>query len=165
MSPPRLPLVGIGLFIDVDWSELGSSVVHRTKVPADRWLAWRGDPETGDLVVATFHRQTGTRADDDRHQRFHDAPVSELAEVSWDPPQGRTLRPVGLCHAVRYRIPDGMASNKAGSDWRHAFGEAEPGVVRHENRWKPWLSRDARGGLYFVRRSGNDYRLDNWLRG
>ncbi len=162
----HIPLVGIGELIDIDWQALGGGVVQRTKVPKGKWLAWRGDPNTGDLIIATMvRRKTGKRMDDARHRRFHDAEVAELAEVEWDKPAKGTLTPVGYCCAVRYRIPPGMPSNKADNDWRHEFGEAQPGVIRRGNQWKPWLSRDRNGGLFIVRRAGNDYRLDEWLRG
>ncbi len=159
-------LVGIGELVSIDWCPIGGGIVSRTKAPGKKWLAWYGDSNQGDLIIASMvRRRTGVRVADGRHTKFHAAPVQELAEIEWDEPNRKTLTPVGLCCAVRYRIPEGMPSNKSGNDWQHDFGEKVPGVMRHADRYKPFLSRDSHGGLFIVRRAGNDYRLDTWLRG
>jgi hypothetical protein len=167
MSKPAL--VGIGQLVDLDFASLAApAAVHRVRFPASKWLAWRGDPDTGTLCIVSMLRRRGGTVSQraaDLHREFHNADITDLADVAWHPPVKGTLTPVGLCHAVRYRIPSGMVSDKTGSDWRHTFGESDPGVIRHDPRYKPWISRDASGAIYIVRRPGNDFRISDWLYG
>jgi hypothetical protein len=161
-------LVGIGHFVLVRYVD--NAGVERDALPERAgvwWFAWHGDPIKGSLVVVRADDGGAVSTDATRaaatHRRFHDAAPDRWLAATWSPPRGGIV--IGQACAVRYRIPAGVRSNKAGDDWHHAFGDFGNGDDRSgDPQYRPALVKDRRGFLYFRRLRGNRYHLSDWMR-
>jgi hypothetical protein len=66
-----------------------------------------------------------------------------------------------------YEVPQTVRSpGKNPYQWHHAFGDTgHKGGKAYSTAVMPWLARDSKGNLFFVRRQGNIFNVDSWLRG
>lgn len=175
LDNPAPSLVGIGRLVSIDGQRRDGSAFTLKPTSAERmWLAWRGAPETGDLlIVRPVRRVKPTAADQTTailHKRFHDAEPMDWREVTWTEPT-RALEHLGFARSLSYTIPGRMPSNKQsapGEDkvWLHHFGDFGGGVdERDDPRFWPGLAMGHDGAVYLLRKRGNRYTLDDWLIG
>mgnify|MGYP000178300998 CR=1 FL=1 len=170
-NPPAAPssLVGIGKFAALEYDDANGQRAQIAPAPGELlWLAWRGTPERGDMLVVDVAGREKARGDDETaiiHKNFHgEAPVS-WARVVWTPPTQAVER-LGFVRSITYRVPARMPSNKNDADYIHAFGDFGGGVdMREESQYWPALGHGADGSLYIIRRRFNKYKLADWLEG
>ena len=160
------PLVGLGQAYELCFLRAGASKPERVGFPADRWWGWDGSPSTGTLVLV--HLQTSASRVPfgharDMHTRFHGEEPSDGWIVS-APPVARPLRVIGLVISLAYDAR-GRSRTKGDKPYRHQFGDFGNGDVRTDDKYLPALAFDASDRLRVVRRPGNRYSLDDWLRG
>jgi hypothetical protein len=172
---PRPPaqLTAIGHFVSLTFrSDTKAERSIRAKHGQHYWLAWKGDPDTGDLIIVKpGPRVRVSGADLAPHHRFHGADPAAWESVSWSPPR-QPLERLGFVTAITYRVPDRkMPSNKNGgaeapTDYVHNFGDFGAGDDRStDKRLHPAVAVGGDGTVYIMRRAGNAYRLGDWLYG
>lgn len=165
--------VGLGELVALTFRADASGKVRTLRAPG-RWLAWMGDRDRGDLVVVRPSRERSSAAgavpprERAAHRRFHGAAPAGVRWVAWRPRPASATR-LGLVVSVTYHVPPSVRSPRKQVvpepiDYTHSFGDHGGGKVDPSDRFKPELWTDARGGLWIVRRRGNAYRLDRWLR-
>jgi hypothetical protein len=161
-------ILGIGQMVLIRFRGL-DGVAQDIQPDSDAWwFAWKGDPQRGSLLVVRNGGETLPRASrlvTAGHERFHGAAPDGWLAAHWSPPS-KVVHRLGLAMAVRYRVPPGMQSNKQGHDYHHSFGDFGRGDDRsNDPRYWPVLLSDSRGHLFFRRRAGNVYHLQDWMRG
>ena len=69
--------------------------------------------------------------------------------------------------ALVYTVPRKINSpEKNPYQWHHAFGDTgHKGGDHYPERVMPALMKDQKGNLFFKRRPGNIYKVDQWIRG
>lgn len=166
-------LVGLGRLELVRFVGITGGDPYDLRFTAGEWLAWRGDANTGDLVIVHPSDGDASLTPDpaalERHRRFHGSAAESLLTATWTPPP-RTRRMIGYVMAVRYDVPRKMASDKAGDRWHHKlgdFGRRGGGDRSDDNQFWPSLHASLHRPYrwWIVRRRGNAYRLDDWLIG
>ncbi len=157
-------LLGIGRLREVEILNNGKTT--RRKV-VDRWLAW--EPGKRRFHVVKVQRNDGRKINGSvakAHRRFHAAAPSGSYSVDVPEPTN-PLREVGLLKALVYDVPDSLRSPEKNPHlWHHAFGDTgHKGGDSYPTKLMPALKVNARGELFIVRRPGNIFRVDTWLRG
>jgi hypothetical protein len=131
----------------------------------NRWLAWDGR----NLHICTVKGTTKQKlpaAVVAKHRTFHDADPKGQPFIGDCPtPVGR-LTQVGLVKALVYTVPRKITSpEKNPYQWHHAFGDTGHEGGNYPEKVMPALVKDQKGNLFFKRRPGNIYRVDQWIRG
>lgn len=100
------------------------------------------------------------------HQKFHGAEASRTITAEYEVPVGK-VTPIALIDALVYEVPRKVKSpTKNGYLWHHKFGDTKhSGNSDKGTKVMPYLASDSRGNLFIVRRPGNIYTVDSWLRG
>jgi hypothetical protein len=140
----------------------------------DHWLAWNRDRR--DLVVlvpASGSVSTPSPRDVAAHERFHGKPPASARSMTWPSLRGpRTI--LGLLESVTYDSTGIRSPSKGRCRWLHQFGDhgerghshAQPDEPSpYPDRLLPHLGVDAVGNLWIVRRSGNQFCVDDWIVG
>jgi hypothetical protein len=101
------------------------------------------------------------------HKRFHAAPPKAGTYRVEAPDTAGGLTDVGLLRALVYEVPQDIRSpDKNRYQWHHAFGDTgHKGGSSYPERVMPALKRTRSGDYVIVRRPGNIFRVDTWLRG
>ncbi len=131
----------------------------------NKWLAWDGR----NLHICTVTGTTaaklpaGLRA---KHAKFHNAqPKGQPFTAECPTPKGGT-KMLGLIKALVYVVPRKINSpEKNPYNWHHAFGDTGHEGGDYPKKVMPALVKDVAGNLFFKRRKGNIYSVDQWLRG
>jgi len=135
--------------------------------PRKKWLAW--DKAKRNFAVCTIQRKVRNNLPSGiirQHSKFHNAPPSEGALKGTNPAASGALKTLGLVKALVYVVPKNIHSpNKNGSVWHHSFGDTGHRGGAYSPKVMPMLMQDKSGNLFFKRRRGNIYRVDEWLRG
>lgn len=154
-------LLGIGRLVSLE--VLGDDGRVRVLPMRGRWLAWDG--RRFHIVERRAKRSAALPARTKAmHRRFHRAdPRGAYEVVSPDPVN--PLRQVGLLKALTYDSSDIDSPSKQKYHWHHAFGDTGHKGGSYPTRVMPALKADAKGNLFIVRRPGNIFRVDEWLRG
>lgn len=98
------------------------------------------------------------------HQEFHHTAPSGCDLVDLPSPKGK-LRVVGLLKALAYVVPKSVKSpGKNGYIWHHTFGDTGHKGGKYPPRVMPLLKTDGKN-YFIVRRKGNIFNVDEWLRG
>ncbi len=132
----------------------------------NRWLAWDGR----NLHICTVKGTTKASlpsAITAKHRKFHGQDPKGQPFVGDCPtPVGRCTQ-VGLVKALVYTVPRKINSpEKNPYQWHHAFGDTgHEGGDSYPERVMPALMKDQKGNLFFKRRPGNIYKVDQWIRG
>lgn len=166
-------LVGLGHFVSLTVrTASGIEKSIRPKHGQALWLAWKGDPETGDLIIVEPGNRVKASNEETAkvHREFHGADPVAWQKVAWHPPT-QPLERLGFATAITYRIPSKMPSNKESNDgvptdWKHSFGDF--GALDNQSDDKglhPAVARGVDGTIYLMRRPRNKYRLADWLYG
>lgn len=170
-NPPASPssLVGIGQFIAMECVKADGEPFTIKPEPKQRlWLAWRGEPDSGDMLVVDVVARGASCGDDETakiHRTFHAADPVNWSKVVWIPPTSACQR-LGYIRTITYRVPSRMPSNKNDADYIHAFGDFGGGVdMRNDEKYWPTIAAGPDLSLYIVRRRNNKYRLSDWLEG
>ncbi len=166
------PLVGIGRFINLTVDGKGGERIITPAAGQQLWLAWKGDPERGDMIVVEAGKRVKVSDDETAklHREFHGEDPAAWSQVQWHPPH-QPLERMGLALSVTYAIPRRMPSNKGSApderkEWLHHFGDFGTfNDQRHDPKFRPAVARGPDGSLYLLRRPGNKYRLADWLVG
>jgi hypothetical protein len=132
----------------------------------NRWLAWDGR----NLHVCTI---TGTTkaslpsAITAKHRKFHGQNPKGEPFVAECPTKTGAAKLLGLVKALVYTVPRKINSpEKNPYQWHHAFGDTgHKGGDSYPEKVMPALLKDAKGNLFFKRRPGNIYKIDQWIRG
>ncbi len=132
-----------------------------------RWLAW--EPGRRKFHVCTVRGSTAARVPGNiarAHQRFHGVPPQGNPLLADAPTPSGPVRTLGLAEALVYTVPRKINSpGKNPHIWHHAFGDTGHKGGTYSQRVMPALATDSKGNLFFIRRKGNIFRVDNWLRG
>lgn len=131
-----------------------------------KWLAWNGR----NLLICTVKRQIQCPLPADvrrKHRKFHNADPQGKPFLADCPSPLGGLRRCGLIKSLVYVVPRKIKSpEKNPHHWHHAFGDTgHKGGDSYPERVMPALMKDARGNLFFKRRRGNIYKVDQWIRG
>lgn len=154
-------LLGIGRLVSLEVLRPDGRVTEMR--PRQKWLAWDG--RRFHIVSRRAKRNAPLAEKVQRmHRRFHRANPSSTYEVDCPAPQG-PLREVGLVKALIYDSSDINSPSKQKYHWHHAFGDTGHKGGEYPTKVMPALKQDARGNLFIVRRPGNIFRVDEWLRG
>ena len=136
------------------------------------YLAWM--PHQNELAIVK--KKAGKPAPVSREskaifKKFHQSNSRRAATYEWPIMSGRkTLE--GLIRSLTYVVPQTIKSpGKHGARWVHAFGdhgESGHGPVterekKYPERLMPALYSDAKGNLIIKRRSGNKYKVTEWI--
>ena len=159
-------LLGIGRLLEVEILNPSTGKTTRRKV-SGCWLAW--EPGKRRFHVAKVKGNAGKRVNGSvakAHKRFHAAAPGGSYSVEVPEAAGR-LRDLGLLKALQYDVPNSLRSpEKNPHIWHHAFGDTgHKGGDSYPAKLMPALKVNARGELFIVRRPGNIFRVDTWLRG
>ena len=157
-------LLCIGRLIKLELVEPDSDKVATLRLKG-KWLASNGR----DLYICTVKGNTtaklpaGIRK---KHTKFHDAPPKGQPFIGDCPTKSGPTKVLGLIKALVYTVPRKINSpEKNPYLWHHAFGDTGHEGKEYPKRVMPALLKDAKGNLFFKRRPGNIYRVDQWLRG
>ena len=134
----------------------------------DRWLAWDPAKKRFHICRVTGHAGVNpSRSVAKAHQRFHSAAPKGGSFTAQAPDEGGRLTEVGLLRSLVYEVPNDIRSpDKNRYKWHHAFGDTgHKGGTGFPERVMPALKRTASGDYVIVRRPGNVFRVDSWLRG
>lgn len=158
-------LLCIGKLIKLELVEESSDREAKLSLK-DKWLAWDGR----NLHICTVKGTTNARLPANiagKHRKFHNADPQGKPFVAECPsPSGKTSR-VGLVKALVYTVPRKINSpEKNPYHWHHAFGDTgHKGGDHYPKSVMPALMKDQKGNLFFKRRNGNIYKVDQWIRG
>ena len=159
-------LLCIGRLIKLELVEPDSDRVATLRF-RDKWLASNGR----DLYICTVRgvRHGHVRLPGGvlaKHRKFHGAPPKGRPFLGDNPTKTGTTKTLGLVKALVYTVPRVIDSpGKNPYVWHHAFGDTGHEGKEYPKRVMPALLKDAKGNLFFKRRPGNIYRVDQWLRG
>ncbi len=159
-------LVALGEAFEIRYIRLGQSKQETASFPG-WWWAWDGTPTGGDIrlvkpvKVGSQRLSTVAKA---THRKFHGA--DPIAAIQVDvKPMGLPLRVFGHVVAIGYDARD-ISVSKGDALYRHHFGAFD-----HDDKppfpisAMPDLALDRNGQLIIKRKSGNTFRLDDWLIG
>ncbi len=157
-------ILGIGRLLELEVLQNGRVRKMRLK---GRWLAW--EPGKRCFHVCRPKGRASGSLDSSvskAHRRFHQA-AARGAMCADVPEMSGELRDLGLVKALVYDVPASVRSpGKNPYQWHHAFGDTgHKGGDSYPEKVMPALKRDKRGNLFIVRRPGNIFRVDTWLRG
>lgn len=159
-------LLSIGRLTSVELLDPDTGKVATIR-PKGKWLAW--DRAKKNFAVCTIKGRTTARLPTGvikQHSKFHNAPPGLGALTGNNPAASGALKPLGLVKALVYVVPKNIHSpNKNGSIWHHSFGDTGHRGGAYSPKVMPLLMQDRNGNLFFKRRRGNIYRVDEWLRG
>lgn len=157
-------LLCIGRLIRLELVEPDSDKVATLRLK-NKWLASNGR----DLYICTVKGATtaklpsGIRA---KHKKFHNAEPKGKPFVGECPTKSGSTKVLGLIKALVYTVPRKINSpEKNPYLWHHAFGDTGHEGKEYPKKVMPALLQDSKGNLFFKRRAGNIYRVDQWLRG
>ena len=158
-------LLGVGQLVKL---EVKTSRGKRTLSLRQRYLGW--DTGRKAFHICTIKGRQNPAAPSAvaaAHRRFHGAPPKGafVAEVPQFNPRAKAEF-VGLVQSLVYTVPDEVRSpEKNRIAWHHAFGDTgHKGGSHYPDKVMPALYRQ-NGHLFIVRRKGNIFNVDNWLRG
>jgi hypothetical protein len=131
----------------------------------NKWLAWDGR----NLHVCTVHGVMKSRLPSAllaKHRKFHNAdPKGEPFKGDCPTRQGG-IKALGLVKALVYTVPRKIRSpEKNPYRWRHKFGDTGHEGGSYPEKVMPALEVDQAGNLFFKRRPGNIYKVDQWIQG
>ncbi len=157
-------LLCIGRLTKLELVEPDSDKVATLRLK-DKWLASNGR----DLYICTVKGTTTAKLPPGirkKHKKFHDAEPKGQPFVGECPSKSGPTTMLGLVKALVYTVPRKIHSpEKNPYLWHHSFGDTGHEGKEYPKRVMPALLRDAKGNLFFKRRPGNIYRVDQWLRG
>lgn len=134
----------------------------------DRWLAWEPGKRRFHICRVTGRAEINpTKPVAKAHRRFHAAAPKGGSFKAEAPDAAGRLTDVGLLRSLVYEVPNDIRSpDKNRYKWHHAFGDTgHQGGTDYPERVMPALKRTAKGEYVIVRRPGNIFRVDTWLRG
>lgn len=131
----------------------------------NKWLAWDGRNLHICTVKGTMQAKLPS-ALVKKHAKFHNAaPKGNPFCAECPSPKGATKQ-IGLIKALVYTVPRKINSpEKNPYHWHHAFGDTGHAGGEYPETVMPALVKDSVGNLFFKRRRGNIYKVDQWLRG
>ena len=131
----------------------------------NKWLAWDGRNLHICTVSGTMRAKLPA-AITAKHRKFHDAPPKGEPFRGDCPKMQGKLTEIGLVKALVYIVPRKINSpQKNPYKWHHKFGDTGHEGGSYPERVMPMLVKDQAGNLFFKRRKGNIYSVDQWLRG
>ncbi len=163
---PRRAFLNIGLLKSLEILDPASGKTSQIKL-SKRWLAWNSTKKNFEIcVVQGTANATLPSKVQAQHHRFHQANPNSTPFVAECPTPVGNVRAVGLVRALVYYVPKKIESPGKNKDlWHHAFGDTGHAGGDYPEKVMPLLLRDSRGNLFFKRRKGNIFRVDQWLRG
>lgn len=162
-----MPLLGIGRLARLEVVQPGAKDnPPRVIKPRNVWLAW----DTGRrafCIGRLVRKAKGAKVPSalaKRHAKFHNAEPSGMSVLDVPNP-GRGLKMVGLLKALVYTVPKHIRSpEKNRYIWHHAFGDTGHKGGDYPESVMPALKTDGKN-WFIVRRPGNIFNVDEWLRG
>lgn len=161
-------LVGLGQAYELTFKPADGSRRKTVRFPPSYWWAWQSGHSTGDIVLAKVLGRSSTNVREgqaiDVHREFHGNDPTKTLRVE----VGAMRRPVthiGRVIAFAYDAR-GFSSTKSDLPYEHYFGAMTHGEQPPfpESAW-PDLVVDADNTVAIVRRSGNTFRLADWVIG
>lgn len=153
-------LLCIGRLVSLTLAKPGKTIRLKNK-----WLAWDGR----NLHICTVTGTTKALLPASlakKHATFHNAPPQGNPFTAECPKPSKGAQQLGLVKGLVYTVPRKIDSpEKNPYLWHHAFGDTGHEGGAYPEKVMPALLKDAKGNLFFKRRRGNIYRVDQWLRG
>jgi hypothetical protein len=141
---------------------------RRTIRLKNRWLAWDAGRRCFHICKVTGRANTNpTGAVAKAHRRFHATAPSAGTFRAEVPDTTGGLVDVGLLRSLVYEVPQVVKSpGKNRYHWHHAFGDTgHKGGSDYPEKVLPMLKKTRSGEYVIVRRVGNIFKVDTWLRG
>lgn len=130
-------------------------------------LAW--DKSKNNFVTCVANKACSVRLNPavvSSHTRFHGTLPKGAIAASANYSSAGKIQTIGLCKALTYTVPRDIKSpTKQRHLWHHAFGDTGHKGGNYHESVMPYLCVDSQGNLFFKRRKGNIYTVDEWLRG
>jgi len=174
MNLTELPtVVGLGRLVDLT-VRIQHGPTQRVAPTRLCWLAWCD--RSRDLVVLRPGRSRSAMVEDpvaaQQHRTFHGAAPVSACMMELPAPRGR-LQTVGLIEAITYCADAIDSPSKRAFHWHHRFGdrgEHGHGPMRDDgtaypDHLLPALTVDDADAWFITRRSGNRYRVREWIIG
>lgn len=166
MTVAQGSLLGIGVLTTMEVLNERTGKTRTIRV-SGRWIGW--NPSRRCFHICRVQQRATGRLPPQvvaLHRKFHQARPSGAFTVDVPTPAG-PLREVGLLKSLIYEVPPAVRSpGKNRYQWHHAFGDTgHKGGSNYPTKVMPALRVDARGNYFIVRRPGNIFRVDTWLRG
>lgn len=156
------PLVALGRAVELEFIRLGRKRSEKVSFPA-YWWAWDGSAKSGNIRLVKAIRSAPT-VSSSLHKKFHDAAPTGALVVDAEP-MGAPLSVVGYAISFTYDA-EKLDSNKSDARYRHHFGAfTHDDKPPFDEKYWPDVVVDRTGQLMLRRRSGNDFRLDDWVIG
>ncbi len=161
------PLVALGKAYELAFRRDGRSTVEVAKFPG-WWWAWSGSPSAGNILLVKPKSRSmpfpiprgASRA---MHATFHGSPPDFGMEV--DVPEIAGAKRAGLVVSFAYDART-LVGTKSDKPYRHHFGaETHDDKPPFMDADLPVLAVTTDGGLIIKRRSGNGFRLSDWVIG
>ena len=157
----------IGKLTHLEVMQPGGAGRHTIRLK-NRWLAWDLGRRCFHICRVTGHDSTNpTGPIAKAHRRFHTVAPSAGTFRAVAPDTTGGLIDVGLLRSLVYKVPNDVKSpGKNRYNWHHALGDTgHEGGEDYPEKVMPMLKRTRSGEYVIVRRVGNIFRVDTWLRG
>ncbi len=159
------PLVALGKAYELTFRRDGRSTVETAKFPG-WWWAWSGTPTAGNILLVkpkVLHLPVPRGASRSMHATFHGEQPDQGMEVA--APDITGAKRAGLVVSFAYDARS-LGSSKSDKPYRHHFGaETHDDKPPFMDADLPVLAVTTDGGLIIKRRSGNGFRLSDWVIG
>lgn len=155
-------LVALGRAVGLEFIRLDRKRSEKVSFP-QYWWAWDGPATTGNIRLVKTIR-TAPAVGSALHQKFHDAEPTGALIVNAEP-MGAPLSVVGHAISLTYDA-EKLDSNKSDARYCHHFGSfTHDDRPPFDSKYWPDVVVDRSGQLMLRRRSGNAFRLEDWLIG
>jgi hypothetical protein len=163
---PRRAFLNLGLLKSLTILDPASGKTTEMKM-VKRWLSWNSAKKNFDICIVKGTMDTKLPSTvEAQHRKFHQADPNADPFVAECPNPVGGLREVGLVKALVYFVPKEINSPGKNEDyWHHAFGDTGHKGGKYPEKVMPVLLKDSRGNLFFKRRKGNIFKIDQWIRG
>lgn len=159
-----MSLIGLGKAYELEFVRDGSKRRQVVSFPG-HWWAWSGTPDGGNILLVKPIEAGGkiSRVAHDTHAEFHGADPKQALHV--EAPTMTGAKMVGLVVSFAYDARS-FSSSKRSMPYRHHFGaETHDDQPPFPASAMPGLYQSLSGSLIIKRRSGNSFRLADWVIG
>lgn len=157
-------LIGLGKAFEIEFIRDGRTKSETFKFPGF-WWAWSGTPDNGNVLLVKPIAAGGkaSRVSHDVHAKFHGDDPSNTMRV--EAPTLTGARRIGVVISFAYDARE-FSSSKSKIPYRHHFGaETHDDKPPFPEESLPLLCVAMNESLIIKRRSGNTFRLKDWVIG